>query len=47
MEDPLTERVVTVSGDAVENPGNFRVLLGTNHRELIEAREDSRRNRRN
>ena len=34
---PLTERVVTVSGDAVENPGNFRVLLGTNHRELIEA----------
>ena len=34
---PLTERVVTVSGDAVETPGNFRVLLGTNHRELIEA----------
>lgn len=34
---PLTERVVTVSGDAVEAPGNFRVLLGTNHRELIEA----------
>ena len=34
---PLAERVVTVSGDAVEAPGNFRVLLGTNHRELIEA----------
>ena len=34
---PLTERVVTVSGDAVEAPGNFRVLLGTNHRELIET----------
>ena len=34
---PLTERVVTVSGDAVESPGNFRVLLGTNHRDLIEA----------
>lgn len=34
---PLTERVVTVSGDAVEAPGNFRVLLGTNHRELIKA----------
>lgn len=34
---PLMERVVTVSGDAVEAPGNFRVLLGTNHRELIEA----------
>lgn len=34
---PLTERVVTVSGDAVARPGNFRVLLGTSHRELIEA----------
>lgn len=34
---PLTERVVTVSGDAVHSPGNFRVLLGTNHWELIEA----------
>jgi len=34
---PLMERVVTVSGDDVENPGNFMVLLGTNHRELIEA----------
>ena len=34
---PLTERVVTVSGDAVNTPGNFRVLLGTNHRDLIEA----------
>ena len=34
---PLMERVVTVSGDAVESPGNFKVPLGTNHRELIEA----------
>ncbi len=34
---PLTERIVTVSGDAVEKPGNFKVLLGTNHQELIEA----------
>lgn len=34
---PLTERIVTVSGDDVRKPGNFRVLLGTNHRELIEA----------
>ena len=34
---PLTERVVTVSGDAVSSPGNFRVLLGTSHRELVEA----------
>ncbi len=34
---PLFERVVTVSGDAVVSPGNFKVLLGTNHRELVEA----------
>lgn len=34
---PLLERIVTVSGDAVENPGNYQVLLGTNQQELIEA----------
>lgn len=34
---PLMERVVTVSGDAVEHPGNFKVLLGTNHQEVIAA----------
>ncbi|MCC2253094.1 electron transport complex subunit RsxC [Ruminococcus sp. CLA-AA-H200] len=34
---PLMERVVTVSGDAVASPGNFKVLLGTSHAELIEA----------
>ncbi|MDD3360972.1 MAG: electron transport complex subunit RsxC [Hespellia sp.] len=34
---PLMERVVTVSGDAVENPGNFKVLIGTNQQELIDA----------
>ena len=34
---PLVERVVTVSGDVVNNPGNFKVLLGTSHRELAEA----------
>ena len=34
---PLTERVVTVSGDAINSPGNFKVLLGTNHMDLIEA----------
>lgn len=34
---PLTERVVTVSGDAITSPGNFKVLLGTNHMELVEA----------
>ena len=34
---PLMERVCTVSGDGVNNPGNFKVLLGTNHKELVEA----------
>lgn len=34
---PLMERIVTVSGDAVVCPGNFKVLLGTNHQEVIEA----------
>ncbi|HBA64057.1 MAG TPA: electron transport complex subunit RsxC [Lachnospiraceae bacterium] len=34
---PLTERVVTVSGDAVKEPGNFLVPLGMNHTELLEA----------
>ena len=33
----LMERIVTVSGDAVVRPGNFKVLLGTNHQEVIEA----------
>ena len=34
---PLMERVVTVSGDAVAEPGNFLVPLGISHKELIEA----------
>lgn len=34
---PLMERVVTVSGDGVNEPGNFKVLLGTNHKELVDA----------
>lgn len=34
---PLMERVVTVSGDDIAAPGNFKVLLGTSHQELIEA----------
>lgn len=33
----LTSRVVTVTGDAIKKPGNFRVKLGTSYRELIEA----------
>ena len=34
---PLMERVMTVSGDAVANPGNFKVPLGISHREVIDA----------
>ncbi|MBL7005935.1 MAG: electron transport complex subunit RsxC, partial [Spirochaetia bacterium] len=34
---PLIERVVTVTGDAIKNPGNFRTVVGTPIRELIEA----------
>lgn len=33
---PLMERIVTVTGDAVKNPQNFRVMIGTNYHELIE-----------
>ena len=34
---PLMDRITTVSGDGVNEPGNFRVLMGMNHREVIEA----------
>ena len=34
---PSMERVVTVSGDAVNEPGNFRVPFGMNQAELVEA----------
>lgn len=34
---PLYERVVTVTGDAVKEPGNFLVKAGTNAAELAEA----------
>lgn len=34
---PLYDRIVTVTGDAVEDTANFRVRLGTNSRELIDA----------
>ncbi len=34
---PLFERVVTVTGDAVNSPGNFRTVVGTPVRTLIEA----------
>jgi len=33
---PLMERIVTVTGDAVRDPRNFKVYIGTNYSELIE-----------
>ncbi|MCR5250976.1 MAG: electron transport complex subunit RsxC [Lachnospiraceae bacterium] len=35
--EPLMYRIVTVTGDAVKEPQNFRVRTGTNYAELIEA----------
>ncbi|MEL7310945.1 MAG: electron transport complex subunit RsxC [Pseudomonadota bacterium] len=34
---PLTERIVTVTGDGVANPGNYRVRFGTPIAAVIEA----------
>ncbi|MYL24412.1 electron transport complex subunit RsxC [Halomonas alkaliantarctica] len=33
---PLTSRIVTLTGDALERPGNYRVRIGTLIRELLE-----------
>ncbi|MCM1569891.1 MAG: electron transport complex subunit RsxC [Roseburia sp.] len=33
---PLMERIVTVAGDAIAEPGNFRVRVGTSYAQLIE-----------
>ena len=34
---PCIDRVVTVSGDGIAEPGNFKVPLGINQQELIKA----------
>lgn len=34
---PLMERIVTVTGDAVANPANFRVRIGTSYDRILEA----------
>jgi len=34
---PVTSRIVTVSGDDVQEPGNFKVLIGTNQKEVVDA----------
>ncbi len=33
---PLTERIMTVSGDGVKNPGNFIVSFGMSHAQIVE-----------
>lgn len=33
---PLMRRVVTLSGENVKNPGNYKVKIGTSYRQLIE-----------
>lgn len=33
---PLMKRIVTVTGDCIKNPMNFRVPIGTNYHELID-----------
>lgn len=37
LQRPLLERIVTVSGDGIAQPGNFKTLIGTNQQTLIEA----------
>ena len=37
LNEPLMEKGFTVTGDAVADPGNFMVKLGTNLSELLEA----------
>lgn len=34
---PLTERIVTVTGDAVADPRNFRVRIGTSYADVLKA----------
>ncbi len=35
--EPLTHRIVTVTGNAINDPCNFKVLTGTDYAELIDA----------
>ncbi len=34
---PLTERIVTLTGDAMKNPCNYRVRIGMSYQELLDA----------
>jgi len=35
-DKPLTERYITVSGDCIKNPGNYKVKIGTRIADIIE-----------
>ena len=37
LGEAVTERVVTVTGEGIKNPGNFLCRIGTSYEELIEA----------
>ena len=37
FNEPLIERGFTISGEAVREPQNFWIKIGTNHQELVEA----------
>lgn len=34
---PLIRRIITITGDAIQNPQNYNVRLGTSYQQLIEA----------
>lgn len=34
---PVMRRIVTVTGNAIKNPNNFKVKIGTSYKEIIEA----------
>ncbi len=34
---PLMHRIVTITGDAITNPANFSINIGTNYAELVDA----------
>ncbi len=36
VHEPLLTRLVTVTGDCIDKPGNYRVRIGMSYRELIE-----------
>jgi len=35
--EPLTTRVVTVAGDCIKNPSNFKVKIGTSAKDILDA----------